>query len=168
MTIPWTREISYPVSRILDPFTSVVLSRRVHADHFDSSIPYGACPPYNQYSEPNRGQSDGRDFQGERLTVQFARGSRHKETFNGPPTRDGPPRPRRTIYRMNITGLPTDTSWQVSILHFSHVFPSLLSFENMTSAKLVHTTIHAWGAGLDWSCVNLDSPQIEVHLKDAR
>jgi hypothetical protein len=60
---------------------------------------------------------DGSDFKGERLTVQFARGPRHKEAFNGPADRPVPPRPRRTIYRMQITGLPTETSWQVSIPH---------------------------------------------------
>ncbi|KAF7505165.1 hypothetical protein GJ744_001231 [Endocarpon pusillum] len=54
----------------------------------------------------------GSEFKGERLTVQFARGPRHKENFNGPSDRSAPPRPRRTIYRMQITGLPTDTSWQ--------------------------------------------------------
>ncbi|PGH23333.1 hypothetical protein AJ80_02585 [Polytolypa hystricis UAMH7299] len=53
---------------------------------------------------------DGTDFKGERLTVQFARGPRHKETFSGP-DRSNPPRPRRTIYRMQISGLP-ETSWQ--------------------------------------------------------
>ncbi|KAJ6166710.1 hypothetical protein N7470_002157 [Penicillium chermesinum] len=54
----------------------------------------------------------GSDFKGERLTVQFARGPRRKETFPGPnPDRPAPPRPRRTIYRMQISGLP-ETSWQ--------------------------------------------------------
>jgi hypothetical protein len=55
---------------------------------------------------------DGSDFMGERLTVQFARGNRHREAgFAG---HERPqPRPRRTPYRMNITGLPNDTSWQV-------------------------------------------------------
>jgi hypothetical protein len=52
---------------------------------------------------------------GERLTVQFARGPRHKDTFSGgPPDRNNAPRPRRTIHRMQITGLPGETSWQVS------------------------------------------------------
>jgi len=62
---------------------------------------------------------DGSEFKGERLVVQFARGS------NRP--RDGPfdqprmaPRPRRTVHRMTITGLPFETSWQVSYI------PSLL------------------------------------------
>lgn len=58
---------------------------------------------------------------GERLTVQFARGSRHREGGAGPPGAFGAgahgertaPRPRRTAHRMQITGLPTDTSWQV-------------------------------------------------------
>lgn len=47
---------------------------------------------------------------GERLTVQFARGPRRKDDF-GPQERQAP-RPRRTIYRMTITGLQSDTSWQ--------------------------------------------------------
>ncbi|OAL63589.1 pre-RNA splicing factor Srp2 [Trichophyton rubrum] len=54
---------------------------------------------------------DGTDFKGERLTVQFARGPRRREPFPGPPERSAAPRPRRTIYRMQITGLP-ETSWQ--------------------------------------------------------
>jgi hypothetical protein len=57
---------------------------------------------------------DGSDFKGERLTVQFARGPRRKETFPGPPSdRPAAPRPRRTMFRMQISGLP-ETSWQVS------------------------------------------------------
>ncbi|ROT34917.1 hypothetical protein SODALDRAFT_394782 [Sodiomyces alkalinus F11] len=57
---------------------------------------------------------DGSIFMGQRLTVQFARGSRQRESepgsggYNDRPT----PRPRRTQYRMQITGLPNDTSWQ--------------------------------------------------------
>ena len=55
---------------------------------------------------------------GERLTVQFARGNRHRET--GPPgfaarERGDAPRPRRTPHRMQISGLPTETSWQVCL-----------------------------------------------------
>ncbi|KEZ43000.1 hypothetical protein SAPIO_CDS5458 [Scedosporium apiospermum] len=52
----------------------------------------------------------GTDFMGERLTVQFARGNRHREGFSG--HERAPPRPRRTPHRMQITGLPNDTSWQ--------------------------------------------------------
>lgn len=55
---------------------------------------------------------DGSDFKGERLTVQFARGPRHKDTFHG--SDRSVPRPRRTIYRMQVSGLPSETSWQVS------------------------------------------------------
>ncbi len=48
---------------------------------------------------------------GERLTVQFARGPRHRDTFAAPDRTA--PRPRRTAYRMQISGLPGETSWQV-------------------------------------------------------
>lgn len=54
----------------------------------------------------------GSDLNGVRLTVQFARGSRHKESFHGDTNRPTPPRPRRTIYRMQISSLPSETSWQ--------------------------------------------------------
>jgi len=57
--------------------------------------------------------TDGSDFKGERLTVQFARGPRRKENFPGPTDRPALPRPRRTMFRMQISGLP-ETSWQVS------------------------------------------------------
>lgn len=57
--------------------------------------------------------TDGSDFKGERLTVQFARGPRRKENFPGPMDRPNMPRPRRTVYRMMVSGLP-ETSWQVS------------------------------------------------------
>ncbi|KAL7273163.1 hypothetical protein RUND412_003999 [Rhizina undulata] len=55
----------------------------------------------------------GREFKGQALTVQFARGSRrdHRDTFQATGDR-GYPRPRRTAFRMNITGLQPDTSWQ--------------------------------------------------------
>lgn len=47
--------------------------------------------------------------------MQFARGPRRKENFpGGPMDRPGMPRPRRTIYRMLVSGLPETTSWQVS------------------------------------------------------
>jgi len=62
----------------------------------------------------------GSDFMGERLTVQFARGSRHRDAFsNGGGSGGGggghdrsAPRPRRTPHRMQISGLPGETSWQ--------------------------------------------------------
>ncbi|KAL8941363.1 MAG: hypothetical protein Q9216_002302 [Gyalolechia sp. 2 TL-2023] len=53
---------------------------------------------------------NGSDLNGSRLTVQFARGSRQRD-FPGPPERPHP-RPRRTAHRMQITGLPAETSWQ--------------------------------------------------------
>lgn len=56
---------------------------------------------------------DGSDLNGSRLTVQFARGARQRNEFAGPPERPHP-RPRRTAHRMQITGLPGETSWQVS------------------------------------------------------
>jgi hypothetical protein len=52
----------------------------------------------------------GSDFMGERLTVQFARGTRNREFA---PTERTAPRPRRTPHRMQISGLPGETSWQV-------------------------------------------------------
>lgn len=48
---------------------------------------------------------------GERLTVQFARGTRSRDTFAN--TERTAPRPRRTPHRMQISGLPGETSWQV-------------------------------------------------------
>ncbi|EON65289.1 hypothetical protein W97_04527 [Coniosporium apollinis CBS 100218] len=53
---------------------------------------------------------DGSDFMGERLVVQFARGSRRNEPFAH--QERTAPRPRRTAFRMQITGLPVETSWQ--------------------------------------------------------
>jgi len=62
---------------------------------------------------------------GERLTVQFARGPRGRENFGAPSERQGP-RPRRTQFRMLISGLPPDTSWQVrnNFVGLSMAFPS--------------------------------------------
>lgn len=55
--------------------------------------------------------SDGTEFMGERLTVQFARGSRARNEFAAADRTA--PRPRRTPHRMQISGLPGETSWQV-------------------------------------------------------
>ncbi|EGP89924.1 uncharacterized protein MYCGRDRAFT_99129 [Zymoseptoria tritici IPO323] len=53
----------------------------------------------------------GSEFMGERLVVQFARGSnRPRDGFEQQPRQA--PRPRRTVHRMTITGLPFETSWQ--------------------------------------------------------
>ena len=56
---------------------------------------------------------DGSEFMGERLVVQFARGGTRQRDDPGFAPRMAP-RPRRTVHRMTITGLPPDTSWQVS------------------------------------------------------
>jgi len=53
----------------------------------------------------------GHEFMGERLTVQFARGSRQRDNFAAS-DRSAAPRPRRTPHRMQISGLPSETSWQ--------------------------------------------------------
>ncbi|KAF2225642.1 hypothetical protein BDZ85DRAFT_69199 [Elsinoe ampelina] len=54
----------------------------------------------------------GSDFMGERLVVQFARGgNKPAREYDGPSHR-APPRPRRTVHRMTIHGLPPETSWQ--------------------------------------------------------
>ena len=57
---------------------------------------------------------DGSEFMGERLVVQFARGNTRPRDGNFDQPRKAP-RPRRTVHRMTITGLPFETSWQVSI-----------------------------------------------------
>ncbi|KAF2236879.1 hypothetical protein EV356DRAFT_54508 [Viridothelium virens] len=53
----------------------------------------------------------GTDFMGERLVVQFARGSNRRPDGYHDMQRAAP-RPRRTQFRMTITGLPVETSWQ--------------------------------------------------------
>lgn len=56
---------------------------------------------------------DGSEFMGERLVVQFARGSTRPRDGPGYGQERMAPRPRRTVHRMTITGLPFETSWQV-------------------------------------------------------
>jgi hypothetical protein len=51
---------------------------------------------------------------GERLVVQFARGARRNDQAPHPYQERSAPRPRRTPFRMQITSLPVETSWQVS------------------------------------------------------
>jgi len=53
----------------------------------------------------------GSTFMGERMVVQFARGARKREDAPAYHERSAP-RPRRTLFRMSITGLPVETSWQ--------------------------------------------------------
>ena len=76
----------------------------------------------------------GSEFKGERLTVQFARGPRRKDDF-GPSDRNVP-RPRRTIYRMNINGLVPETSWQVRQNTSPPTFASLSRREELALATL--------------------------------
>jgi len=54
----------------------------------------------------------GSEFMGERLVVQFARGSTRPRDGPGYGQERMAPRPRRTVHRMTITGLPFETSWQ--------------------------------------------------------
>ncbi|KAJ9621223.1 hypothetical protein H2203_007275 [Taxawa tesnikishii (nom. ined.)] len=53
----------------------------------------------------------GSEFMGERLVVQFARGTTRPRE-HGYSEHRAAPRPRRTVHRMTITGLPFETSWQ--------------------------------------------------------
>jgi len=53
----------------------------------------------------------GTQFMGERLTVQFAKGGRSREQ-NDDRFQRPTPRPRRTPFKMSISNLPLETSWQ--------------------------------------------------------
>lgn len=76
---------------------------------------------------------------GSRLTVQFARGSRQRD-FPAPDRIH--PRPRRTAYRMQISGLPGDTSWQVSIsLNFLHSWAGSLAFPRAACWAFISRTL---------------------------
>jgi hypothetical protein len=93
------------------------------------SLPYVLDSGWTNHNDPlTKLPPDGSDFKGERLTVQFARGPRRKENFPGPAERPTAPRPRRTMFRMQISGLP-ETSWQVSSSNpspFPPGFPDLI------------------------------------------
>lgn len=109
------------------PYLACLLGKQWLTNNFvTASLPYVKHPRWTAPCLPNRPfpvrklilVKDGTEFMGERLTVQFARGSRNREP--GPPGfgahgERAPPRPRRTAHRMQITGLPTDTSWQVCL-----------------------------------------------------
>lgn len=61
--------------------------------------------------------ADGTELMGERLVVQFARGTERPPRSNYDyPMQRAAPRPRRTVHRMTLNGLPPETSWQVSTL----------------------------------------------------
>lgn len=95
---------------------------RMYSANFDQDSPINSLFP-----------TDGSDFKGERLTVQFARGPRRKENLPGPMDRPSMPRPRRTIFRMMVSGLP-ETSWQVSS-------PSPFISDFQDTSHLGHLTI---------------------------
>ncbi|PQE24564.1 hypothetical protein CJF32_00007607 [Rutstroemia sp. NJR-2017a WRK4] len=85
---------------------------------------------------------------GERLTVQFARGTRNRDTFANT-ERNAPPRPRRTPHRMQISGLPGETSWQPTRLDLvkpasfhGHVF--LATNSRATIHTLALATLQTW------------------------
>lgn len=63
---------------------------------------------------------------GERLTVQFARGTRNRDAFTA--NERTAPRPRRTPHRMQISGLPGETSWQVC---FPRSFSWIIGSQNL-------------------------------------
>lgn len=56
---------------------------------------------------------DGTELMGERIIVQFARGGNRPRDDAGYAAPRVAPRPRRTLHRMTVMGLPLDTSWQV-------------------------------------------------------
>ncbi|KAF8460358.1 hypothetical protein BDZ91DRAFT_664452 [Kalaharituber pfeilii] len=67
---------------------------------------------YDNEEDPKDIVPDGREFKGQRLTVQFARGNRHVPRESNYAMDNRYPRTRRTQFRMNISGLHPDTSWQ--------------------------------------------------------
>ena len=76
---------------------------------------------------------DGSEFMGERLVVQFARGSTRPRDGPGYGQERMAPRPRRTVHRMTITGLPFETSWQVRTLCSGQVLIWILHLLAWTS-----------------------------------
>ena len=76
---------------------------------------------------------DGSEFMGERLVVQFARGSTRPRDGPGYGQERMAPRPRRTVHRMTITGLPFETSWQVRTLCSGHLLTWILHLLALTS-----------------------------------
>lgn len=109
--------------------------------------------PYASHSSigtslPNL-SSDGTDFKGERLTVQFARGPRRKDDF-GPQERNVP-RPRRTVFRMDLKGLAPETSWQVR--HSPPCIRLGFNSHNTTGSQGFRSQLWSTGRRLlgDWS-----------------
>lgn len=86
---------------------------------FFGPLPTETLTPFESWLILPLLQQDGSTFMGERLTVQFARGSRHRENGGFQAHERSAPRPRRTPHRMQISGLPTETSWQVCSSSYS-------------------------------------------------
>jgi len=109
--------------------------------------------------------TDGSDFKGERLTVQFARGPRRKENFPGPTDRPTAPRPRRTMFRMQISGLP-ETSWQVSSSSPSPLILSWISGSHCPLAILLEHFVSSslCSSARSWSLI----PETKVHSHRSR
>ena len=63
---------------------------------------------------------------GNRLVVQFARGSRPRSEMPAFHERQAP-RTRRTQFRMSLKNLPQETSWQVGALLIRKVILKLLT-----------------------------------------
>lgn len=119
--------------------TSAPLS--MHLRHDSANLGYFFCARQSAFRKrttsaelcpltaPANNHQDGSDFKGTRLTVQFARGPRPREPpgyAGGGHHERAPPRPRRTVHRMTITGLPNETSWQVCLPLFFPLVPRLL------------------------------------------
>jgi hypothetical protein len=86
---------------------------------------------------------------GERLIVQFARGSRRNENFT--PHERAAPRPRRTPFRMRIANLPVETSWQVRHPDpWISLFPVMASLPNLDcrSCFVCFPFLRFWTFGL--------------------
>jgi hypothetical protein len=90
---------------------------------------------------------------GERMVVQFARGARKREENPSFHERQAP-RPRRTLFRMSITGLPVETSWQVSI-PLTHLESSVEPRQHLPSFEYDPPTTCCINSVPSWSVLDL-------------
>jgi len=82
---------------------------------------------------------------GSRLNVQFARGGRERrEPFY--PDRPAP-RTRRTLYRLNVTGLQGETSWQVRLTYVGDVQAKVLS-RHLSATHITRKIAHVANVAL--------------------
>lgn len=118
-------------SSLVSRFTPITLSLCSHANY--PPLQPSVCPTLARLNHrfalttATDPPLDGSDFMGERLVVQFARGSNRPREY-GHPEHRAPPRPRRTVHRMSISGLPFETSWQVSNVPSLHTLYLVLVF----------------------------------------